>query len=378
MQDENRWNDVEPDSSSLDHQLSHLRDRIDSLDEEILLRLNERAKLVQQIGEIKDHFESDIYIPSREKAIFARLEGINTGPLPDEAVYAIFREVISACRALESEMTIAYLGSEGSYHHAVAQRHFGRSARFIPVPTISAIFDEVEHRRAHFGVVAIENSIEGMVGETLDRITHAQVQVVGEAFLPITHNLISQSELHQIDKVYSHPQALAQCRRWLESNLPGVRVIDTASTVLGVKYCRDDPRAAAISSDLAAELYDLPILVRGLEDYAGNTTRFFVIGKSLSLPTADDKTSLVVFVRDRVGALYTMLEPFKRFGISITNIVSRPVKQEAWQYMFFLELKGHVQDPNVTQALQEIEKNSLYVKILGSYPRSPTSTVQAK
>lgn len=357
------------ETGALERELRRLREKIDGIDGRILELLNERARVVQNVGEIKERHDSEIYIPSREKAIFTRLCQLNKGPLPAEAVCSIFREIISASRALETPMAVAYLGPEGSYHHAVAQRHFGRSSRFVPVATIGAIFDEVEHRRAQYGIVAIENSIEGSVNETLDRIAHSPVKILGETFLPITLNLISQSELRQIDKVYSYPNALAQCRRWLESNLPNARYIEAASTTQGVKLCLGDPNAAAVGSDLAAELFDIPVRVHGIEDFAGNTTRFFVIGHNETSPTNDDKTSLVVFVRDQIGALYTLLEPFKRFGINITNIDSRPVKREAWQYMFFLEVEGHVLDRNLKLVLEDIEKNSLYVKILGSYPR---------
>ncbi len=358
---------------SIEKRLNELRESIDSIDKEILDLLNRRAKVAQEIGEVKNHNEADIYIPSREKAVLARIGKLNSGPLPSEAITSVFREIISACRALETQLSIAYLGPEGSYHHSAAQIHFGRSAHFIPIETINGIFEEVERNRADYGLVAIENSIEGSVGVTLDRMVQSRLNIMGEVYLPVSHNLISYSKLHEIEKVYSHPQGLAQCRRWLESNLPKARLMDTVSTAYSVGLCKEDPKAAAVASTLAAEIYDVPIQVRAIEDFAGNTTRFFVIGSRNTTPSHDDKTSMIVFVRDKVGALHSMLEPFKKHQINLTNIVSRPIKQEAWQYMFFLECQGHKDEEILRQAVAEIEGHSLYIKILGSYPRAHTT-----
>ncbi len=358
---------------STEKKLNDLRIEIDSIDEEILHLINRRAKIAQNIGQLKNNKEKDFYIPSREKAILGRLSASNPGPLHSDAVTSVFREVISACRALETQLTIAYLGPEGTYHHSAAQIHFGRSAQFIPVERISGIFEEVERNRSDYGIVAIENSLEGSVGVTLDRLVQSNLNIVGEIYLPISHNLISFAELHDIDKVYSHPQGLAQCRRWLESNLSKARLIDAPSTSHGVRMCKEDHHAAAVASALASEIYDVPIQVRAIEDFAGNTTRFFVIGGKIPEPSKDDKTSMIVFVRDKVGALYSMLEPFKNNNINLTNIVSRPIKQEAWQYMFFLECQGHSSSEGVRNTIAEIERNSLYVKVLGSYPRAHSS-----
>ncbi len=369
---------VTTNAQSLEDRLLKLRNQIDTVDKKILACINERAKIVQEVGKAKEDHESEVYIPSREKSILKKLCGLNNGPLPSEAIESIFREIISACRALESKLRICFMGQEGSYHHAVAQSRFGRSAAYIPVPTISAVFDEVEHKRADFGVVAIENSIEGSLGETLDRLAQSPVKIMGESYLPVSHNLISQSELHEINRVYSHPQALAQCRKWLSSNLPNVEIIGTTSTTQGVTNCKTDPNAAAIASRWAAELMEMDIQVSGIEDYAGNTTRFLVIGQNDSPVTGDDKTSMIVFIRDKAGGLYLMLEPFNRYEINITNIVSRPVKEEAWQYMFFLEVQGHHQEENVKHALEAIEKNSLHIKLLGSYPRAHFTTQNNK
>ncbi len=360
----------ESQSHSFDEQLNPLRKAIDEIDERILKLINDRAKVAQEIGKIKNHHASDYYIPSREKAVLKRLREKNSGPLLAEAIESIFREVISACRALETNLHIAYLGPAGSYHHCAAQAHFGRSPEFIPADTIRGVFHEVECRRVDYGVVAIENSIEGSLGQTLDYLAHSNNRVVGEIYYPVSHNLISRSELHEIERIYAHPQALGQCRQWLESNLPKAQQIDASSNTAGVQRCQTDPKAAAIASSVAAEMFDVPIQVRGIEDFAGNTTRFFVIGSEPMPPSGDDKTSLVVFLRDQVGALYSMLEPFKKHKINLTNIVSRPTRQEAWQYMFFLECQGHIDDPELKLTIDDIRDSSLYLKILGSYPHA--------
>ncbi len=357
-----------PIPPSLEEQLKSLRQAIDDIDGQILQLLNQRAKVAQEVGKVKNHHESDFYIPSREKAVLRRLRERNVGPLQGEAIESVFREVISACRALETNLHIAYLGPAGSYHHCAAQVHFGRSPEFVPLENIRSVFHEVECRRVDFGVVAIENAIEGSVGQTLDYLAHSNTRIVGEIFYPISHNLISQSEIHDIERIYAHPQALAQCRNWLESNLPKAQQIDASSNTAGVQRCQQDPKAAAIASVVAAEMFDVPVQVRGIEDYAGNTTRFFIIGSDPIAPSGDDKTSMVVFLRDQVGALFSMLEPFKQHKINLTNIVSRPTKQEAWQYMFFLECRGHIEDDEMKKALDDIKESSLYLKILGSYP----------
>lgn len=366
----------EMDQSLASVSLDELRRKIDELDNQILQLANERARVVQHVGQLKNRTAGDYYVPSREKAIYDRLLSQNTGPLSSEAVRAVFRELISACRALETLLSIAYLGPEGSYHHMAAQMHFGSTASFIPVETIADIINEVERQKTDFGVIAIENSVEGIVGMTLDRLAHTDVRILGEVYLPISHNLISHSELQEIEKVYSHPQALGQCRRWLDTNLPKAMLMDTHSTTQAVKICSTERSAAAIAGKLAAELFDVPIQVHGIEDYAGNTTRFYIIGHRVNPSTGADKTALIVFIRNQAGALYSMLEPFQSCGINLTNIVSRPTKQEAWQYMFFLECESHVEDKAFQQAIEMIEKNSLHVKILGSFHRARRNTLE--
>ncbi len=361
------------DSISFEEKMSELRQSIDSIDCRILDLLNDRAKVAKEVGKVKNSYKSEYYVPAREKAILARLREKNQGLLQGEAIESVFLEIISACRALETNLHIAYLGPEGTFHHSAGQAYFGRSAEFIPTETIRGVFHEVECRRVDYGIVAIENSIEGSVGQTLDYLAHSNNHVIGEVYIPISHNLISQSELNDIEKVYAHPQAIAQCRRWLESNLPKAQLIDSSSNAVGVQYCVDNKKTAAIAGNLAAEKYGVPIQVRGIEDAAGNTTRFFVISSSPSERCDNAKTSMVVFLRDQVGALYSMLEPFKKHAINLTNIVSRPTKQQAWQYMFFIECSGYVEDEQLVNALDDIKSNSLYVKILGSYTQDSSS-----
>jgi len=363
-------NDWENRTEQPKESLDELRQSIDQLDGKLLELLNQRAKVVQKVGYYKNKNAVDFYIPSREKAIYDRLTAKNSGPLGAEAVRSVFREIISSCRALETQLTVSYLGPEGSFHHLAAQTHFGRGAHFHPVETISDVFHEVERNRTNYGIVAIENSTEGSVNMTLDRLSHSDLQVIAELYLPISHNLISSSELSQITKVYSHPQAIAQCRHWLESNLPKAEIVDIHSTTLGVKICKDEKTSAAIASALASDVFNVPIQVREIEDQPGNTTRFYVLGRQFNSPTGDDKTTLIVFIRNQVGALYDMLYPFREFGINLTNIVSRPTKREQWQYMFFVECEGHYQDEPLKKAIQQIEDKSLHVKVMGSFPKA--------
>ncbi|MFH1741285.1 MAG: prephenate dehydratase [bacterium] len=349
--------------------LGELRKEIDSIDKEIVRLLHRRGDCAQKVGQIKNERGDPFYVPAREKEILERLTQLETGALPKEAIAAVFKEIISACLSLQKTIRVAYLGPEASYHHMAGMAHFGSSSVFVPVPTINAIFTEVERKRADYGIAAIENSFEGGIAVTMDRFVTSPLRVIAETYLPIVHALIGCGELHEIKRVYSHVQGLAQCRLWLERNLPGAELIETSSTPQGVLQCKDDPTSAAIAGRMASEMIGVPILVNGIEDSSGNTTRFFVIGREEVPASRDDKTALIIFIRDQVGALYKTLEPMKRHGVNLTNLVSRPTKREAWQYMFFLELEGHIQDPKVQGALEELDSSSMYLKILGSFPR---------
>ena len=348
--------------------LEELRAQIDSVDRQILKLLNQRAGLNQEVGKVKGN-NVPPYVPSRERELIHRLTELSTGPFPSEAVSIVFREIISACRSLQKVPTVTFLGPEGSYHHAAGLKQFGQSSVFEPSHTISEVFETVERRKADFGVVAIENSTEGGVASTMDRFAESKLKIISEIFLPITHHLVSTEELSHITKVYSHPQALAQCRRWLEQNLPQAQQIESSSTTQGAKTALEEKGAAAIAGDLAAEIVKIPILVHGIEDISGNTTRFFVIGHEATHPTGHDKSAMIVFVRDEVGALYKMLQPLIDHKINLSNLVSRPTKRQAWQYMFFVELDGHVEDDLVQEAVEVLSTRSLHVQFLGSFPR---------
>ena len=351
--------------------LDSLREKIDETDTEILQLLNRRAKLAIEVAKTKTENKMAFYAPERELKIYQRLMEINGGPFPNEAIKPVFREIISASLSLEQTMKIAYLGPKATFTHQASIQHFGRSANYINKKSIGEIFDDVERDRVHFGVVPIENSTEGVVNNTLDMFIESDLKICSEILLEISHHLMSKTgEMNTIEKVFSHPHALAQCRNWLENNLPSIPVLDAASTALAAQNAADDSSIAAIASEFAATLYDLKIVQRKIEDNINNFTRFLVIGKKELEKSGYDKTSIVFSVRDEVGALYGMLEPFAKHGINLTKIESRPLKKKAWEYVFFVDMEGHVSDENTGEALAELEKNCIFLKVLGSYPRS--------
>ena len=348
--------------------LDELRNRIDNIDSQILELLNKRASVCQQVGKAKGS-EKPIYVPSREREVVKRLTGDSTGPFPRDAVGNVFREIVSACRSLQKVTSVAFLGPEGSYHHSAALKQFGKSSLFMPMHSIGSVFETVERRKADYGVVAIENSTEGGVAATMDRFADSQLKIISEIYLPIAHHLVGNCELSHIKKVYSHPQALAQCRQWLEQNLPSAQLVESSSTTQGAIIAKDEEGAAAIAGDLTAEIVDIPIVVRGIEDIHGNTTRFFVVGYENDAFSGDGKSAMIVFIRDEVGALYRMLEPLMKHRVNLSNLVSRPTKRQAWQYMFFIELNGDAENEGVQQALDALRERALHVQWLGSFPR---------
>jgi len=355
--------------------LRQLREQIDAIDRQIIELLHKRGECAREVGRIKNERGDPYYVPAREKEIMERLTNLVPGAFPKEAIAAVYKEIISACLSLQKTIRVSYLGPEASYHHIAGLTHFGSSAIFVAVNSIDEIFSEVERNRADYGIAAIENSFEGSVNATMDRFVMSPLRIVAETYLPVVHSLISHGELSQIKRIYSHGQAIAQCRLWLERNLPNAEILVTSSTAHGVLMAKDDPESAAIASHLASEMFGVPIKVRGIEDSAGNTTRFFVLGREEIPPSGDDKTALTIFIRDQVGALYTTLEPMKKHGLNLTNLVSRPTRREAWQYMFFVELEGHVQDSHVAAALQDLTSRSIYLKVLGSFPRGDSGKV---
>ena len=350
--------------------LDELRQRIDELDGQILECLNERARCAQDIGELKRNAEAPYYVPEREKAIFTKLDGLNAGPLSAEAVHAIYREIISAIRALEKPLSVAFLGPRDTFSHMAARRVFGVSADYRPLPSFQDIFTEVERRRIDYGVVPVESSMGGSVSDTLDSFIKSDLKIINEVLLDITQNLLSKSPLEEVTRVYSKDNALLQCRNWLRANLPNAELIETSSTAEAARRAAGEPGAAAIASSLAAETYQLDILAAHVEDAAHNCTRFLVVGRQMVKPTGDDKTAVMIALRHEPGALYRLLLPFAESGVTLTRIESRPSQVKAWEYVFFIDLLGHVNDESIKKVLDEVGKVSLNLKVLGSFPRA--------
>ena len=347
------------------------RQTIDRLDDEILRILNERATHVIAIGHLKKQADSTapLHTPRREAEIVDRLMRQNPGPFPNEAIRPLYREIMSASLSLEGPQKVAYLGPRATFTHLACIHKFGSSAQYVPVNSIKEVFSEVERGRANFGVVPIENSTEGVVNHTLDMFIDSSLVIYGEVMQEISHHLLSKSErLEDIKKIYSHPHAIAQCRNWLETNLPHVPTSEVASTARAAEMCADDPTAAAIASELAAELYGLKVLKSRIEDNINNFTRFLVLSQRAPERTGKDKTSVMLSVKDRVGALYDLLRPFASSGLNMTKIESRPSRRKAWEYLFFVDIEGHVEEEKLKKALEEIKSRCLFMKILGSYP----------
>ena len=350
--------------------LKELRQKIDELDRKIVELLNERTQLVLEIGKLKSKEGQATYAPDRETEIYQKIDEIAKGPLPKEALKSIYREVMSAALAVERPLTIAYLGPEATFTHLASISKFGSSVRYVAAGTISEVFQEVDQKRSDYGVIPIENSIEGAVSHSLDRFIDSDLKICSEILFEISHNLLSNSPLKEIRRVYSNPQVFGQCRVWLETNLPRVELIETTSTTQAAQRAAREDGAAAIASKLAATLYNLPIVAAGIEDLAHNVTRFLVIGREFTAPSGRDKTSMVVSIKDKVGALYEMLVPIKRHRINMTKIESRPSKKKAWDYYFFIDFEGHLRDRKVKRMLDELEGKVRFLKILGSYPRA--------
>ncbi|MGB9643155.1 MAG: prephenate dehydratase, partial [Candidatus Ratteibacteria bacterium] len=348
----------------------HLRKQIDEIDKRLINLLNERAKIVQQVAEVKKHNNLPGFDPSREKKIIDTLQRINTGPLSNKDIESVMREIFRIYRSLGRPLTIAYLGPAGTFTHQASLFQFGDKNDYMPCRTIESVFREVEKGRADYGVVPIENSNEGVVTHTLDMFVDSDLKITAEIILEIHHFLLSREKnLTKIKKVYSHIQALGQCQRWLEENLPGAVLLEAESTAHAVRLAQKEPFSAAIGSEAAAEIYKMNILAPNIEDFRGNATRFLVIGTRYSQPSGDDKTSIMFSIKDRVGALHDMLVPFKKYNINLTRIESRPTKKKAWEYIFFVDFEGHKDDANVCKALALLEKNCVFLKILGSYPK---------
>jgi chorismate mutase/prephenate dehydratase len=351
--------------------IQELRKSIDCIDEEILDLLNKRASLVINVGRLKSAEKRDFHVPSREREIFERLTAKNSGPFPNEGLKSVFREIISASLALEAPMKVAFFGPKATFTHMAAMQHFGYSAELVSQKSIPAVFEEVSKGRVQYGVVPVENSTEGMVSHTLDMFMESDLKINAEVLLEIHHYLLSRTgRMEDVKKVYSHPQPIAQCRNWLAEHLPNIPVVDVASTGVASQIASEDYTAAAIASELASNLYDLKVVQARIEDQVNNFTRFLIIGKKMTDPGNDDKTSLMFSVKDEVGILYRMLEPLAKRQINLSKIESRPLKKKAWEYIFFLDLAGHISDPVIADAVRELKDCCQFVKVLGSYPRT--------
>jgi chorismate mutase / prephenate dehydratase len=346
-----------------------LRKKIDQIDEKVVALLNDRAAFALRIGHNKRLNREGIYAPSREQEVLHRVAQLSHGPLSQQAIHSVFREVIGACRSLESPLRVAFFGAEATYTHLAAREKFSSTANLLPTASISEVFQEVRQGRASFGVVPIENSTEGVVGQTLDLLVDSELRICAEVFLEIHHNLLSRTgRAEDIEKIISHPQALGQCRRWLVAHFPKVDVEEVGSTAHAAMMAAANAKLAAVSSALAREIYDLQVVAENIEDQSNNITRFLVIGHDDSKPSRDDKTSLVFSVKDEPGILHRMLEPFAKGRINLTKIESRPLKNKPWEYMFFIDFRGHKEEGEVKRAINKLKKSCLFLKVLGSYP----------
>lgn len=351
--------------------LENLRHKIDLTDEEILKLLNKRANLIQSIAKIKKEKKLPIYAPDRERDVYEKLKTLNKGPLSDKSLKAIYREIMSSALSLEKPIDVAYLGPELTFTHLAAMEKFGSSVEYTPCKSITDVFSEVEKSRCDYGVVPIENSTEGAVNHTLDMFIDSELQICAEVYLEISLNLLGYTKnLKNIKEVYSNPQVFGQCRVWLENNMPGAILKDTSSTAEAALIVSKKKTAACISSLLAKDKYGLKLLAKSIEDTSHNITRFLVIASERAIPTGRDKTSIMFSIKDRVGALHDILVPFKKDGINLMKIESRPSKLRAWKYYFFVDLEGHIEDKKVQKTLKNLEKDCIYLKILGSYPVS--------
>jgi chorismate mutase/prephenate dehydratase len=351
-------------------ELPELRAAIDAVDDKLLELLNERARLVQEVGHLKQSRNQPVFVPHREQQIVERLSGHNAGPFPSDAIRPVFSEIISACLSLEQTLRVAFLGPEATFTHMAARGRFGLSARYVPAATIAGVFAEIEKGLADLGVVPIENSTDGVVNSTLDVFMDSDLVISSEIVIQVSQCLLTRSgTLDNIQKVYSHPQALGQCRGWLGANLPKAALIEVASTALAARLAKDDPVAAAVASELAGHLYDLKIAKEKINDEVRNVTRFLVIGHKPAARSGRDKTSLMLSVKDQPGILYKVLAPLANGGINLTRIESRPSRKKIWDYVFFVDLDGHVDDAEVSGAVEALRGACEAVKVLGSYPK---------
>jgi chorismate mutase/prephenate dehydratase len=355
--------------------LGQVRQRIDAVDEKIQGMINERAKLAQLVGISKslDGRTVDFYRPEREAQVLRMAKARNKGPLRNEEVLRLFREIMSACLAQQEPLKVAFLGPEGTFSQTAVHTHFGHSVRALPLTSTDEVFHEVEAGNADFGVVPVENSTEGTINNTLDRFLNSPLKICGEVELRVHHFLMGNvSALDRVVRVCAHPQALAQCRLWLDDHLPDVERVPVSSNAEGARRARDEKGTAAIAGETAAEVYGLPVLAAQIEDRPDNTTRFFVLGRKLFEPSGDDRTTLLLSMlhTDSSGALFRLLEPLSEHKVNMTRIESRPSHRRKWDYVFFIDIEGHADDPHVAKALAALKRRASLFRVLGSYPRA--------
>lgn len=365
---ENTNADGEPDAT--EQALAPLRFRIDELDQQIVHLLNERAKVVVEVGNVKRADRSPIYVPDRERRVLDQVRSYNKGPLPNKCIDAIWRELMSGSFALERPLRIGFLGPDGSYSHQAAEAKFGASVEYDNLADIPMIFDAVHRRDIDYGLVPIENSTEGSVVVTLDALGETSARICAEVLIAIHHNLLANCDPPEITRIYSHPQALAQCRGWLNTQFPNVERIATSSTSRAAKLAAEEPGAAAVASSLAAKLNDVHIQFENIEDNPNNTTRFLIIGHQSTKPTGDDKTALMFTTEHKAGALTEVLNVFRDFGLNLTHIDKRPSQRVNWEYSFFADLMAHEEQDVFKEAAAEAKKHCVQLSILGSFPRA--------
>lgn len=346
--------------------LNQYREQIDRIDDELLKLFNERAKLAQQIGHLKN---GTVLRPEREAQILRRMEEANTGPLPAGSITGLFTEVMSHCRALEAPLTVAYLGPAGTFSEVAVIRRFGQASQGVPCASIDEVFGKVESGEASYGVAPVENSSEGAIGRTLDLLLQSPLRICGEIMLPVHQCLLSFApDLAGIKRVYSHAQSLGQCQGWLNAHLPNAERMPVVSNAEAASLAAEQAHCAAVAGRQAAERFGLPVLAENIEDDPRNTTRFLVIGNQDVAPSGKDKTSLVMSAANRPGAVHDLLRPLARHGVSMTRLESRPARSGLWEYVFYVDIEGHQSDSKVAAALAELKLAASFVKVLGSYP----------
>ncbi len=350
--------------------LNIFRKQIDAVDKEIVGLLDKRASAIKEIARIKNNIKKEVYDPAREAQVLAKVRQASKGKFPTTGLEAVYNEIFSASRVLQRKTRVIFFGAPASYTHMAAMKRFGRQAEYIPAANTKDVFMEVEKGNADYGCVPIENSTEGAVNYTYDMFADFDLKICSEVMLSIKHHLLSnEKNLAAIKTVYAHPQALAQCREWIENNIPKAKLKEASSNSKGAQLAAQEKGAAAIAGELAAEMYGLKIVATAIQDIADNYTRFFILGNTISKKTGNDKTSIMVSIKDKVGALYKLLKPFEKYKINLTSIESRPSKKKAWDYYFFVDINGYIEDEKVKKAIEEIKKECGYVKVLGAYPK---------